>query len=150
MNSFIDLIHQVTQFGTKTVILDNKHKTLKKALADVYALYINLESSFDQQVYNDVKRLNYGIVYAQVKLNFPDLGFYSNLDGILDHNNKLQIEKGDALDDLTDLILDLSEVAWRLENTSLNDGLWYFNTLMRVHSEQHLLNLLQYLKALEA
>ena len=90
------------------------------------------------------------MVYAHVKVNFPELKEYYQFDQILNLIKEPQINSGDAIDDLTDLIIDLGEVAWRLENTSLNDGLWYFNTLMRVHSEQHLLNLLAYLKAINA
>ena len=58
----------------------------------------------------------------------------------------IEIGIGDELDDLTDIIKDLLEVKWRLENTSENDALWTFEFSMRTHSEQHLVDLLKQLK----
>ncbi|RXG27377.1 hypothetical protein [Leeuwenhoekiella marinoflava] len=149
MESFLKLIHQITQYGTTPVVQTNTIVSLKKSLGDLYALYVNLNSNFDEQLYEEVQRLDYAEVYAHVKVNFPEFGYYNQISELLKLEHSPEVVTGDALDDLTDLIIDLSEVAWRLENTSLNDGLWYFNTLMKIHSEAHLLNLLTYLKALE-
>ena len=149
MESFLKLIQQITQYGTQPVVQTDKLISLKKSLGDLYALYLNLNSNFDEHLYEEVQRLDYAEVYSHVKVNFPELGNYHQLSELLNLDLKPEIVAGDALDDLTDLIIDLSEVAWRLENTSLNDGLWYFNTLMKIHSEAHLLNLLTYLKSLE-
>ena len=121
MESFLKLIHQITRYGTKPVIQSDKLVSLKKSLGDLYALYLNLNSDFDEQLYEEVKRLDYGVVYAHVKTNFPEFKEYHQFDQVLDLNKKPQINSGDAIDDLTDLIIDLSEVAWRLEHTSLND-----------------------------
>jgi len=150
LESFLQLIRQITKYGSEPVVDSNKLVSLKKSLGDLYALYLNLNSNFDEQLYEEVERLDYAEVYAYVKVNFPEFGWYrsSAISLKTDQNPELLVE--DAVDDLTDLIIDLSEVAWRLENTSLNDGLWYFNTLMKIHSEAHLLNLLSYLKVLEA
>lgn len=149
MEAFLNLIQRITRYGTETIVDSNKPLTLKKALVDLQALYVNLEPSFDERLYEEIERLDYGLVYAHVKVNFPEFHDYNQLEQVLDPNKKPEILLGDAIDDLSDLIIDLSEVAWRLQNTSLDDALWYFNTLMRMHSEQHLLNLLVYLKALE-
>ena len=149
MEAFLNLIQRITQYGTETIAKPDKPLALKKALVDLYALYVNLEPSFDERLYEEVERLDYGLVYAHVKVNFPEFHDYKQLDQFLDPYQKPEILTGDAIDDLSDLIIDLSEVAWRLQNTSLDDALWYFNTLMRIHSEEHVLNLLRYLKALE-
>ncbi len=53
---------------------------------------------------------------------------------------------GDAIDDLTDIINDLLEIKWRFEHTTEKQTLWYFELLIRIHSEQHLVDLLKYLK----
>ena len=58
----------------------------------------------------------------------------------------IEIGIGDELDDLTDIIKDLCEVKWRMENTSEKDSISYFELLMRSHSEQHLVDLLKRLK----
>ena len=149
MEAFLNLIQRITQYGTETIAKPDKPLALKKALVDLYALYVNLEPSFDERLYEDIERLDYGLVYAHVKVNFPELMEYHQIDEIFEFYKTPEILTGDAIDDLSDLIIDLSEVAWRLQNTSLDDALWYFNTLMRIHSEEHLLNLLGYLKALE-
>ncbi|MCC4212887.1 DUF5063 domain-containing protein [Leeuwenhoekiella parthenopeia] len=149
MEAFLNLIQRITQYGTETIVDPDKPLALKKALVDLYALYVNLEPSFDERLYEEIERLDYGLVYAHVKVNFPELMEYHQIDEIFEFYKTPEILTGDAIDDLSDLIIDLSEVAWRLQNTSLDDALWYFNTLMRIHSEEHLLNLLGYLKALE-
>lgn len=150
MESFLKLLHQIIQYGTTHVVQVNNIVSLKKSLGDLYALYLNLNSNFDEHLYQEVQRLDYAEVYAQVKVNFPRFGDYYQLSELLKPEPTPEVVTADSLDDLTDLIIDLSEVAWRLENTSLNDGLWYFNTLMKIHSEAHVLNLLTYLKALES
>lgn len=53
---------------------------------------------------------------------------------------------GDATDDLTDIILDLLQIKWRIENNSPNDGLWYFQLIFASHTQQHIIDLLNYLK----
>ncbi|WP_159471927.1 hypothetical protein [Chryseobacterium sp. 18068] len=52
----------------------------------------------------------------------------------------------DAVDDLSDIILDLSEIKWRIENNSLADGLWYFQLIFAGHTQQHILDLLNFMK----
>ena len=41
------------------------------------------------------------------------------------------------------------EVKWIIKNQSLANGLWSFNFLMKIHSEQHLVNFLKYAKDLK-
>ena len=149
MESFLQLIHQITKYGSEPVADPNKLANLKKSLGDLYALYLNLNSNFDEQLYKEVQRLDYAEVYAYVKVNFPEFGWYRSSTISFKTDQDPELLEEDAIDDLTDLIIDLSEVAWRLKNTSLNDGLWYFNTLMKIHSEAHLINLIRYLKAFE-
>lgn len=36
---------------------------------------------------------------------------------------------GDAIDDLSDIIIDLLEIKGRIENNSLADGIWFFELL---------------------
>ena len=47
---------------------------------------------------------------------------------------------------LTDIITDLFEIKWRLENNSLADGLWYFELIFKGHTQLHILDLLNYMK----
>lgn len=80
-----------------------------------------------------------------VKSNFKDFGFYKT---VLDAGDIYSLDNagiGDAIDDLNDIIFDLLEVKWRIENNSLNDGLFYFDLLFRAHTKDHILGLLSYL-----
>ena len=53
---------------------------------------------------------------------------------------------GYAVDDLSDIILDLLEVKWRIENNNLADGIWYFKLIFQSHTQQHIINLLRFMK----
>ena len=79
--------------------------------------------------------------------NFPDFGYYGCiLDSSIIVPEKEDIGTGDAIDDLTDIIKDLLVVKWKIKNTSENDAIWDFEFSMRTHSEQHLVDLIKYLK----
>lgn len=65
---------------------------------------------------------------------------------INDFENKTENTLGDAVDDLLDIIKDLLEVKWRIENNSLDDGVWFFKFIFRSHTQQHILDLLNYIK----
>lgn len=81
-----------------------------------------------------------------MRSNFPELGLYKTIIDINDIDNLKANAVGDALDDLTDIILDLLEIKWRVENNSLADGLWYFELIFYGHTQQHMLDLLNYLR----
>ena len=83
-----------------------------------------------------------------VESNFKDFGFYKMVLEINDMAND-EIGIGDAVDDLCDIIKNLLEVKWRIENNSLNDGLWFFNFIFNSHTEKHIIDLLNYIKQRE-
>ena len=61
---------------------------------------------------------------------------------------KIGVIGGSGLDD-PDIIKDLLVVKWRMDNTSQMDALWHFEFSMRTHSEQHLIDLLKFIKEKE-
>ena len=141
------MIEQLIEFGTDpNVKSENKILDLKKLLVGIYGEYLNTKPEFDETEYENVPEFDYKEIYRNVKSNFPELDWYSI---VLDPNKfepNVQTAIGDALDDLTDIIKDLSEVNWRKKNTSETDAHWHFELFMRTHSEQHLVDLLKYLK----
>jgi len=141
------LIDQITEFGINPKVeLTNKTDVLKKLLVGIYLEFLNVEFEFDETDYDEEPGYDYNEINQNVKSNFPDFDWYSM---ILDSNKlepNIEIGIGDELDDLTDIIMDLLEVKWRMENTSEKDAIWYFELLMRSHSEQHLVDLLKRLK----
>jgi hypothetical protein len=71
------------------------------------------------------------------------LSFCSNATvNINDVDNIQYNEIGDAIDDLTDLITDLIEIKWNIENYSLADELWCFELNFYSHTLQHIIDLL--------
>ena len=147
MNNLINIINQITEFGINPNIeLVNKTEVLKKLLLGIYTEYLNVEFEFDKTDYDQEPDFDYQNIRENVKSNFPNFSWYSM---VLDLNKMVpnaDLGIGDALDDLTDIIIDLLTVKWYKENTSEMNALWHFEFSMRTHSEQHLINLLKFIK----
>jgi len=148
MKELKPLIDKLIEFGVSSAgYKGNQIDKLKNLLVQIYLQYLNVESKFDENEYDDCPRSNYDLIRKNVEANFPDFGWYSV---VLEPEKMIpnaEIAVGDAIDDLTDIIIDLSEVKWRMENTSESDAIYHFEFLMNAHSEQHLVDLLKYLKA---
>lgn len=147
-----DLINKLTEFGTNPKVKsENKILDLKRLLVEIYACYLNVESNQFEDFTEEIEPPNfdYNETRKIVESNFPNLGWYHV---VLEPNEIFKdtnLATGDAIDDLTDIIKDLLEIKWRFESTTEKKALWYFELLMRIHSEQHLVDLLKYLKDLE-
>lgn len=147
MNKLTKLIEQITAFGVNPRV-DHKDKifVLRKLLVELYLEFIKLELKLFKSEDVEVPEFSINEVYENVKSNFPDFGFYSS---ILDSNKmypNVEIGVGDELDDLTDIIKDLLEVKWLMNNSTEHNAIWNFIFLMKNHSEVHLLNLILRLK----
>ncbi|MFL9835291.1 DUF5063 domain-containing protein [Chryseobacterium terrae] len=145
----IHIINQIIKFGLESNLIINKNKRdllLEKSLINIYSLYFDINYEFDDAKYKEYNEYRYAEIRKNVEHNFPDFGFYANAFDILNFENKDNFELGDAIDDLTDIILDLLQIKWRIENNSLNDGLWYFQLIFQDHTQQHIIDLLNYLK----
>lgn len=84
---------------------------------------------------------------AQIAARFPAFSFYAVAD-------PLQVPAGDALvgdaiDDLLDIVSDLREALWNLDNLGPNDGFWSLRFLYGVHWGRHARELSLYLHALQ-
>lgn len=147
MNELRKLIDSITAFGVNPkVTLTNKHQYLKRLLVGVYSEFLNSnQSESDERDYEGIPDFDYEEIRSNVISNFPEFDWYSTIIdmGNIDEKSGLI---GDAVDDLADIIKDLLEVKWRFENTSEIDAIWYFEFLMRIHTEQHLVDLLKYIK----
>ncbi len=147
MSRLKTFITEITEFGINSnVDSDNKIQDLRKLLVGIYLEYLNVKPEFDKKDYPDQPEFDYNKIKENVKSNFPDLDWYSM---VLDSNKmepNIETGIGDALDDLTDIIKDLLAIKWRMENTSKIDAFWHFEFSMRTHSEQHLVDLLKYIK----
>ncbi|WP_452599363.1 DUF5063 domain-containing protein [Pontimicrobium sp. MEBiC01747] len=157
MKETIKLIEKVTEFAINPdVKSENKIKDLKQLLVSIYAKFLTIEKLDNDTNYKESYSLSYDEVKENVIENFPKLGYY-NL--VLDSHDVVykkgesepyvNLALGDPIDDICDILKDLLEVKWRYENYSKENANWSFMFLMKNHSEEHLVNLLKYLKDLE-
>ncbi|MCK0108004.1 DUF5063 domain-containing protein [Flavobacteriaceae bacterium S0825] len=148
MNRLNEIIDRITEFGTNpNVTSENKELEITKLLVDLYSEYLGLSDiELDDKDYDDEPSFPYKKIRANVVANFPSFGWYHEVWESHKIIPDADLVTGDAIDDLTDIIIDMLAVKWRIVNTSINDALWHFSFSMKIHSEQHLVNFLKYLK----
>ncbi len=149
MRELIPTINEIAKYGLQPNLTEvDKEKSLAKSLVKIYNLYFDIDYEFDETDYPEFDNGKLISVRQNVESNFKDFGFYKLVLEINDMVND-KIGLGDAVDDLSDIIKDLIEVKWRIENNSLNDGLWFFDFIFKAHTEKHILDLLNYIKQSE-
>ena len=150
MSELRKLINQITEFGINPKVeLIDKTNVLKKLLVEIYSEFLKATFEFDETDYEEEPNFDYDKIKENVKSNFPDLDWYSKVLDLNKMEPNVEIGIGDATDDLTDLIKDLLVVKWKMDNTSEMDALWEFEFSMRTHSEQHLIDLIKFIKESE-
>jgi hypothetical protein len=137
MKELIPTINEIVKYGLKL---------LEKQLVKFYSLYFEIEYNFDETEYPAFDKSKLPDIRKNISSNFEEFGLYKTVSNINDIDNLNDNGIGDAIDDLSDIIIDLLEIKWRIENNSWNDGLWYYQFVFFNHTQQHLLSLLNYLK----
>ena len=151
MKEIIKIIDEISKWGfTSHLKIEEKEKDLEKHLVQFYAQYFEIEYEFDDIDYTQSIKPNLTDLRKNISQNFPDFGLYHNLADSHKFEDEVDLMVGDAVDDLIDIILDLIEIKWRYENNSENDALWYFQLSFYTHTQQHILNLLNFLKSKNA
>lgn len=147
MKELIPTINEIVKYGLQSnLIVADRDKLLEKNLIEIYSLYFEIEYVFDEIKYPDFDKSQFPDIRKNIESNFKEFGFYNIVLDINNIENKTDIAIGDAIDDLTDITFDLLEIKWRIENNSLNDGLWFFQLIFNSHTQQHILDLLNYMK----
>ena len=147
MTELIPTINEIVKYGLEpNLTTTDKEKVLETNLVKIYSLYFDIEFKFDETNYPEFDKTKYADIRQIVTSSFKDFGFYKTVSDINDIDNLNENTIADALDDLTDIILDLLEIKWRIENNSLADGLWFFELTFYSHTQQHILDLLNYMK----
>ena len=148
MNELIFTINEITKFGLEpNLSISERDKFLEKLLIKIYSLYFELIFEDDKNSYADYDKSELTNIRQNVESNFSNFGFYKTILAIEDIDNLDDVcAMGDAIEDLSDIISDLLEVKWRIENNSLDDGLWFFQLIFYAHTQQHIINLLNYMK----
>ena len=147
MNELITIIDEITKFGLQPMVaIKNREKDLEKNLVDLYHWYFKVKYIFDENEYKDFDKTLLLNIKENVGQNFTNFGFYKTILDIKETSNLNDVALGDANDDLMDIITDLLEVKWRIQNNSKDDGMWFFKLIFETHTKQHLLDLLNYLE----
>ena len=147
MTELIPTINEIVKYGLQpNLAVTDKEKLLEKNLVNIYNLYFEIKYKFDETDFPDFDKEQFPDIRQNVKSNFKDYGLYKTVLDINDIDNLGDAGIGDAIDDLTDIIRDLLEVKWRIEHNSLADGLWFFELIFHGHTQQHILDLLNYMK----
>ncbi|GAA3930856.1 hypothetical protein [Hymenobacter algoricola] len=147
MTELIPTINEIVKYGLQpNLTVTDKEKLLEKDLVKIYNLYFDIKYKFDETAFPDFDKTEYSDIRQNVTSHFKDFGFYKTILDINDIDNTKDSGIGDAIDDLTDIILDLLEIKWRIENNSLADGLWFFELTFYSHTQQHILDLLNFMK----
>ncbi|MEP2772984.1 MAG: DUF5063 domain-containing protein [Fulvivirga sp.] len=126
--------------------LPNKINFLQKQLLHLYIL----ERTFHKPSLEAVSDANppeseYEQIRSGIEKNLPELGFYHKVTNPLDVSNKIETGIGDAVDDLTDIIQDLTEFIWWANNSEEAEAIWHFKQRFKIHTHEHLIGLIYYL-----
>jgi len=147
MKELIPTINEIVKYGLQAnLTLTDKEKLLERHLVKIYNLYFDIEYKFDETNFPEFNITEYSEIRQNVTSNFKGFGLYKTILDINDIDNLKENAIGDALDDLTDIIRDLLEIKWRIESNSLADGLWFFELIFYTHTQQHIIDLLNYMK----
>jgi hypothetical protein len=150
MKELIPIITEIVKYGLEpNLTISDKTNDLEKNLIKIYALYFDIYYEFDETEYADFDRTKLPDIRKNVETNFKNFGFYNIILDIFELTEPNNHAIGDAVDDLADIIYDLLAIKWKLENNSPNDGMWFFKFIFQNHLQQHILNLLSYMKQLE-
>ena len=147
MTELIRTINEIVKYGLQpNLSITDKEILLKVALEKICDLFFRIEYEFDETEYIDFNRAKLPNIRTNVESNFNNFGFYKLVDDTNSIGNLKDDLLGDAVDDLTDIIIDLLEIKWRIETNSLADGLWYFQFVFQTHTQQHIIDLLNFMK----
>ena len=147
MEDLILIIDNICRYGLYSNInLKNKEQDLEKNLVRLYLKYLeaNDESSLSPSA--TFQKPNTALMREHIYSNFPTFGWYHNVIDPDQIHKEAILVMGDAVDDLADIILDLLEVKWRKKNNGLEDAIWFFKFIFQAHTQQHLIDLLAFLK----
>ena len=117
---------------------EDRTQRLRRSLDRLALIQHGVSYTFDERDYPDTPRKDYNALRKVVSAHFPELGYYNTPSSITQHIAEAEIEVGDAIDDITDIAIELYDILWRFDHTSADDALWYFSNSYSTHWEQHL------------
>lgn len=148
MSKLIELLDNITEFGENpNVNVEDKEREICKLLASLYSEYLSMSlPELDDKNYDEDPNFNSDLIRKNIEKNFPNFGWYHCLTNSHKLLEEAELGTGDAIDDLSDIVKDMLDVKWIINNHSLANGLWQFHFWMKYHCEQHLVDFLKYAK----
>ena len=147
MTDLIPIINEIIKYGLEPNLVEpHKEKLLERNLCNIYDMHFEISYEFDETEFQDFDKSIYSEVRRNVTSNFKDFGLYKIILDLDDLTKSMEVGIGDAIDDLSDIIIDLLEIKWRIEKNSLEDGLWFFEIIFNSHTKKHVRDLLDFMK----
>lgn len=127
--------------------VEAREAVLALALDRLALAYHFADYKFDETDYPDAPRKDYQELRKIVSALFPEYGYYNVTARISVEISEGGLHVGDAIDDITDIAIDMNEVLWLWENTSVDNALWEFRQGYENHWGMHLRCLQLYILA---
>src|SRR4029077_20178099 len=89
---------------------EDRMTRLRRSLDRLAYLEHDVSYTFDERDYRDAPRKDYSAMRQLVAAHFPELGFYNTPDSVTQDIAETKISVGDAIDDISDITIDLYEV----------------------------------------
>ena len=136
---YLHLIHHGTGSPESDI------EALEKSLDHLAVAYRESHYQFEAN-HPDPPSIDYAPLRDEVSGRFTMFGFYNHPEFVTNPQSGSGLVLGDAIDDITDIARDLTDVAWCWEHTSRNDALWHFRIGFETHWGGHLRCLQWYLQ----
>lgn len=128
--------------------IEARDKALILALDRLALAYHFAEAPWDSRDHPCPARAGYQVLRKRIAPLFPHYGLYDDISEVSERVGEPEVGVGDAIDDLTDIAMELHEVLARWETTSEEDALWHLRFSFESHWGQHLRSLQGYLHSL--
>jgi hypothetical protein len=110
MKQLLPTINEIVKYGLQpSLAVADKEKLLERNLVKIYDQYFDIEYKFDETTYREFDKSQLPDIRQNVESNFTNYGFYKTILDIEDIANLKDNAIGDAIDDLSDIIIDLLE-----------------------------------------
>jgi hypothetical protein len=112
---------------------------------ELYTLRIDLDSGFDINPEVEYARLDYNDLRKELSKSFKDLSYYHSVLNLLKVHEKPDQAMGDAMDDLCDIVMDVTESEQAFLANDESNGLWSLRFSFDTHWAEHLIAIKAYL-----
>jgi len=93
----------------------------------------------------EIPENNYNEIRSTISKRFPNWGYYNTVADITLKIGDTEVLRGDAIDDISDIINDLKMVMWSYENENEQTAKWHLHDSYHHHWREHLRNLQFYI-----